>query len=174
MRLKGASEITRGPLSIAAAVLLAVITAAGCGDNGSLEAFADKGPIPSSPPEVTVPEGLPPKKLVVEELRKGTGAEAKKGDEVMIQYNCVVWEDGAEYANSWRYTKIPTFKLGSHRLLRGLYLTIPGMREGGSREVIIPPHLVYYPGVSHPPVPRLGALICKVYLVKVLDEKHQG
>jgi peptidylprolyl isomerase len=174
MRLKGASEIARGSLSIVAAVLLAIFAVAGCGDNGSSEAFANKGPIPSSPPEVTVPEGLPPKKLVVEDLRKGTGAEAKKGDEVMIQYNCVVWQNGAEYANSWRYTTIPTFKLGNRRLFRGLYLTIPGMREGGSREVVTPPHLIYYPGVPHPPVPRLGAVICKVYLVKVLDEKHQG
>lgn len=96
---------------------------------------------------------------------------AKKGDDVSLQYYCVIWEDGLEYANSWRYSRVPTFTLGSHRLLRGLDLAIPGMREGGGREVIVPNTLVYYPGVSHPRLGRLAALICKVYLVKVSSAK---
>jgi peptidylprolyl isomerase len=159
---------------VAALGLLAGI--AGCGGGGSSDASAQNAgePIPDSRPKLEVPEGLPPKKLVVKELSKGTGAEAEKGDKVSLQYYCIVWENGAEYANSWRYPSVPTFVLGKHLLLRGLTLAVPGMKEGGGREVLIPNTLVYYPEISRsrPPLGRLAALICKVYLVKVLDKKR--
>jgi peptidylprolyl isomerase len=153
--------------------LLFVVVAAGCGGGHSSDASAAEPAIPDSPPEIKAPQVLPPKKLIVKDLRKGTGVEAKKGDKVMIQYYGITW-DGIEHANSWRYPNIPVFKLGEHRLLRGLNMAIPGMKEGGSREVIIPHNLVYYPGViSHQHLTRLHALIYKVYLVKVLNEKHR-
>jgi peptidylprolyl isomerase len=145
---------------------------AGCGGGDSSNAAAEdsEGSIPTSPPKVEVPAGLPPKKLVVKDLEKGAGAEAKKGDEVTLQYYCVIWENGVEYANSWTYNGPPAFVLGEHvRLLRGLNLAVPGMREGGDREVLIPSNLVFYPEVSHSHLGRLAALICKVYLVKVLN-----
>lgn len=130
--------------------------------------LAAEGALLSSRPNIEVPPGLLPKKLVIKDLQKGTGAEAEKGDEVQIQYYGVDWQAGAEHANSWRYEHIPTFELGSHRLLRGLNIAIHGMKEGGSREVIIPYNLVYYPGGHHRPLGPLDALIYKVYLVKVV------
>lgn len=130
--------------------------------------LAAEGAILASQPKIEVPPGLPPKKLVIKDLQKGTGAEAEKGDEVKIQYYGVQWKDGTEHANSWHYEHIPAFELGSHRLLRGLNLALHGMKEGGSREVIIPSNLVYYPGDQHYHLSRLDALIYKVYLVKVL------
>jgi peptidylprolyl isomerase len=147
---------------------------AGCGGGGSSDASVQDsgGPIPDSRPKLEVPEGLPPKKLVVKELNRGTGTEAKKGDEVSLQYYCIVWENGHEYANSWHYSSAPTFVLGKHLLLRGLTLAVRGMKEGGGREVLIPNTLVYYPEMSRPPLGRLAALICRVYLVKVFSKKR--
>ena len=176
MRLRRTSGIVGGLCAVVAA-LLVVVAAAGCRGGGSSDAAtrdAGEPGIRDSPPKIDVPEGLPPKKFIVKDLRKGTGAEAKKGDKVMLQYYGITWGTGSEHANSWRYSHIPIFKLGEHRLLHGLNMAIPGMKEGGSREVIIPHNFVYYPDVSHQPLGLLNALIYKVYLVKVLNKKRQG
>jgi peptidylprolyl isomerase len=168
--------VVRGLFAFVAALCL-LVAIAGCGGNGSSDASAkDSGEsgIPDSAPEVDVPAALPPTKLVVKDLSKGTGAEAKKGDEVSLQYYCVVWKDGDQYANSWSYQRPPTFVLGSHRLLRGLNMAVPGMTEGGGREVRIPNTLLYYREMNNPPLGRLAALICKVYLVEVVDKAGRG
>lgn len=159
-------------LVVAVAMLIAI---AGCGGGGSPDASAGdsaESGIPDSTPKLEVPPGLPPKKLVVKDLSKGTGTKAKKGDEVALHYYCINWGSGAEYANSWLYSSVPTFVLGERiRLLRGLNVAVPGMKEGGGREVLIPNNLIYYPGVSHIPTARLDSLICQVYLVDVLGQK---
>jgi peptidylprolyl isomerase len=173
MRLKGTT--TRGLPGVVIMALLIAMAAAGCGGGGSSDASAKNSgdaAIPSSPPNIEVPEGLPPKKLVIKDLHVGTGVEAKKGDRVMIQYYGVSWGTGAEHANSWRYTHVPIFKLGTRRILRGFNLTIPGMKEGGSREVIIPYNLVYYPGGHHVHLGVLDALIYRIYLVKILGNNQ--
>lgn len=157
-----------------AALGLLAAAALGCGGGDSSDASADQASetsIPTSAPPLEVPAGLPPKKLVVKDLFKGTGAEANKGDEVALHYYCLVWENNFRYANSWNYPKAPTFVLGKHQLLRGLTLAVPGMKEGGGREVLIPHNLLYYPNVQHEPSGVLAALFCKVYLVKVLQQK---
>jgi peptidylprolyl isomerase len=176
MHLTGARGASAG-LCVLIAILGLLVAFAGCGGGDSSDASAGdsaESGIPDSKPKLEVPPGLPPKKLVAKELSKGTGAEAKKGDRVALQYYCIIWETGAQYSNTFSYPGAPTFTLGKHRVLRGLNLSVPGMKEGGSREVLIPNYLVYYPERSHPPVGRLGALICKVYLVKVFDRKRSG
>lgn len=175
MRSKG----TRGAvarLTVLVAVLGLLVVLTGCGGDESSDASAQDsaGAIPDSQPALEVPPTLPPKKIVVKELSKGTGAVAKKGDEVGLQYYCIIWETGTEYANSFRYSGVPKFVLGKRLLLRGLNVAVPGMQEGGGREVLIPSNFVYYPGVQHPPLRRLAALICKVYLVEVVDAKSRG
>lgn len=167
MKQLGTRRIVALPC-VVMAILLVVTTVTGCGGSGSSDASAR--PIPDSAPHIDVPPGLPPKKLVVKDLREGTGKEAKKGDEVEIQYYGITWGSGTEHANSWHYSHPPVFTLGSHRILRGFNLAIPGMKEGGSREVIIPSNLVYYPGDPQPHLTRLDALIYKIYLVKILGK----
>lgn len=171
---------TSAGLLLVVAALCATLGTTGCGGGDSDDASAQDsqdsaGPaIPKSPPGIEVPEGLPPEKLVVKDMREGTGTEAEKGDTVQIHYYGVQWEEGAEHASSWTYENIPVFTLGKPPLLYALGLAIPGMKEGGSREVTIPHNLVYYPKVKHRPLGRLSALIYKVYLVKVLsDDKDQ-
>jgi len=177
MRLREAREAVVG-LCVLAAVVSLLATLTGCGGGDSSDASAGDSAnagIPDSPPKLEPPPFLPPKKLVAKDLGKGTGTEAKKGDRVALQYKCIVWGSGADYANSWRYSAPPTFRLGERiRLLRGLNLAVPGMKEGGGREVQIPGTLIYYPGVNHPPVRLLDALLCKVYLVKVVAEKRRN
>ncbi len=167
--------------------VLAVLLVAGCGGGGDSPSsssttaasgaapepgseLAAEGAILASAPEIEPPTGLPPKKLVVKDLKKGTGKEAQKGDRVKIQYYGIDWGIGTEHANSWHYSHIPVFTLGEHRLLRGLNQGIRGMKEGGSREIIIPYTLVYYPGGHHAHLGPLDALVYRVYLVRVLGK----
>lgn len=171
MRLRETRGAVAQCLLVAALSLLVAVP--GCGGSGSSDAAAEDAAetsIPTSPPPLKVPAGLPPEKLVSKDLFKGTGKEAKKGDEVALHYYCIVWENGVQYANSWNYPGAPTFVLGKHLLLRGLTLAVPGMKEGGGREVLVPHTLIYYPNVQHEPSGRLAALVCKVYLVKILKQ----
>ena len=164
---------------LSAGAVLCAIVVGGCGGGGAsgdsptpAEAHVlAEGGIVAAQPQIKVPPGFPPKKLVIRDIHEGTGTEAEKGDEVQIQYFGVDWRDGAEHANSWHYEHIPVFTLGEHRLLRGLNMGIRGMKEGGSREIIIPYNLVYYPNLHHRPLGPLDALIYKVYLVKVYKAK---
>jgi peptidylprolyl isomerase len=162
---------------LAAGVALCAIIAGGCGSGDSLtpaeaHVLAEGGIIPAQP-EIQVPPGFPPKKLVVKDLHKGTGLEAQKGDDVQIQYYGIAWGSGLEHASSWNYEHIPTFELGSHRILRAFNLAIPGMKEGGSRELLVPSTLYFYPDEKKRPLGRLDALIYKVYLVKVYKNQDK-
>lgn len=163
-------------LCLLAALLCLPVLAGGCGGSDSSDASAGssaESEIPDSSPKLEPPPFLPPKKLVAKDLFKGSGTEAKKGDRVSLHYKCIVWGSGADYSDSWNYSGPPTFRLGEKiRLLRGLNMAVPGMKEGGGREVQIPGTLMYYPGVSHPPVRRLDGLLCNVYLVEVIGKKR--
>lgn len=156
-----------------AVAALCTVAWAGCGGGDPSRASAPsaaESAIPESAPKIELPKGPPPTKLIVRDLQKGTGSIARKDDEVELQYYGVEWGTGIKHSNSWGYSYRPTFDLQERtRMVPGLRLAIPGMREGGGREVIIPADLRYNTWEEHSPVDRRDALIYKVYLVEVLD-----
>lgn len=117
-------------------------------------------------PELEIPEGPPPKRFIVRDLRKGSGAVARGGDEVTVRYIGTYW-NGEEHSNSWVYADPPTFELGDGQLSRPLDMGIRGMREGGRRELLAPSNLVFYPDVPHSELGPEYALLFKVELIKV-------
>lgn len=91
------------------------------------------------------------------------------GDEVKVEYVGVNW-DGVPFSDSWTYPSPPIFDLGggsSDRLEYGLDLGVRGMHVGGRREVIVPPHLVYWPGEKHAPLAPVNTLVFVVDLLAV-------
>lgn len=94
-------------------------------------------------PKVKVPSGPPPKQLVIKELRKGTGAVANKGDEVVVQYVGVDYKTGKQFDASWDRGEPFAFTLGAGMVIPGWDQGVEGMRVGGQRELIIPPELAY-------------------------------
>lgn len=96
-------------------------------------------------PEVRIPNGEPPDKLVIKDLKKGIGKPAKSGDTVTVNYVGINWEHG-NYANSWTYSEPPTFVLGTGRLPRGFEKGILGMKARGERQVIVPFNELNRPG----------------------------
>jgi peptidylprolyl isomerase len=94
-------------------------------------------------PEIDFYEGDAPEELVVKDLEVGTGAEATPGANVEVHYLGVDLESGEEFDSSWSRGESIRFPLQG--LIAGWQEGIPGMRVGGRRELIIPPHLAYGP-----------------------------
>jgi FKBP-type peptidyl-prolyl cis-trans isomerases 1 len=98
-------------------------------------------------PEIDAPEGPAPKELVIRDIIVGDGAEAKAGDTVTVHYVGVEYESGEEFDSSWGRGESIQFPLRG--LIQGWQDGIPGMKVGGRRELVIPPHLAYGPAGGH-------------------------
>ncbi len=112
---------------------------------------ADRSPAGTSgkEPSVTVPSGTPPTQLESSDLIVGTGATAKPGDTVTVQYVLATYSSGKVIQASW--TSQPfTFTLDAtpEQVIPGWDKGVVGMKVGGRRELIIPPSLGY--GSSSP------------------------
>ena len=94
-------------------------------------------------PEVDAPEGPPPAELEVTDLAVGEGAEAGQGDTVKVHYVGVAYSTGEEFDASYNRGAPLDFPLGAGRVIRGWDQGVAGMRVGGRRRLVIPPHLAY-------------------------------
>jgi peptidylprolyl isomerase len=124
------------------------------------------GPL-SKEPKVTVPTGAAPSKLETKELITGTGAEAKDGDTVTVNYVGVLYKGGKEFNASWETKEPFTFTLGKGQVISGWDQGIPGMKVGGRRELIIPAALAYGAKGSPPKIPANAPLVFVVDLLGV-------
>jgi FKBP-type peptidyl-prolyl cis-trans isomerase len=122
----------------------------------------------ASLPEVTVPKGPPPKQLVTEDLKQGSGKAAKAGDEVSVHYVGVLYKGGKVFDANWGEEDEPfTFKLGAGEVIKGWDQGVQGMKAGGERKLIIPPDLGYGPEGYWPSIPGNATLVFLVQLLKV-------
>lgn len=150
----------------------AALALAGCGDDDSTtatdgETTAQSAESTDTRPEIEVPSGEPPAELTTEDLVEGEGAEAKAGDEVTVQYAGVGWESEEEFDASWNRGEPFTFPLGAGEVIPGWEQGVEGMKEGGRRELIIPPELAYGAAGSPPAIGPEETLIFVVDLVSV-------
>ena len=117
-------------------------------------------------PEVTVPSGPPPKKLVTEDMEAGTGKAAKKGDTVGVHYVGVLYDGGKVFDSNWGKEAEPfPVKLGEGSVIKGWEQGLEGMKAGGERKLVIPPDLAYGSEGFYPAIPPDATL---VFLVKAL------
>ena len=164
-------------LTIAVCAALAV---AGCGDDEdsttattetaaatTTEAAEAPKSADGTKPKVTVPSGAAPKQLETKDLRQGSGAEAKAGDEVTVQYVGVGYDSEEEFDASWDRGEPFTFQLGAGQVIPGWDEGVEGMKVGGQRELVIPPALAYGPSGSPPAIGPNETLIFVVDLVAV-------
>jgi peptidylprolyl isomerase len=94
-------------------------------------------------PTIKVAGAEPPTKLVIKDIKKGTGAEAKAGQTVSVNYVGALLKDGSVFDNSWDRGEAFTFPLGAGQVIPGWDQGVQGMKEGGRRLLIIPPDLAY-------------------------------
>ncbi|MFC5182260.1 FKBP-type peptidyl-prolyl cis-trans isomerase [Actinomadura harenae] len=119
-------------------------------------------------PEIDFPEGQPPTNLDITDITVGDGAEATKGSTVYAHYVGVAFSTGEEFDASWNRGGPLDFPLGAGRVIKGWDMGIQGMKVGGRRKLVIPPHLAYG---SHSPSPKIGANETLIFVVDLVDVK---
>ena len=94
-------------------------------------------------PEIDFPDAPPPDDLVVTDISVGEGAEATSGSTVTAHYVGVAHSSGEEFDASYNRGDPLSFRLGVGQVIPGWDQGIEGMRVGGRRQLVIPPHLAY-------------------------------
>ncbi|MFZ1410555.1 MAG: FKBP-type peptidyl-prolyl cis-trans isomerase [Micropruina sp.] len=94
-------------------------------------------------PQVDFPEGPPPTELQIIDIETGSGPEAVAGKRVAVHYVGVTYADGEEFDASYDRGDPIVFPLGAGRVIAGWDQGIAGMKVGGRRRLVIPPHLAY-------------------------------
>ncbi|MEV1287715.1 FKBP-type peptidyl-prolyl cis-trans isomerase [Micromonospora sp. NPDC049679] len=94
-------------------------------------------------PTVGPIEGAPPADLVIEEITVGDGPEARPGQVATVHYVGVAFSTGQEFDASWNRGEPFSFPLGAGRVIGGWDQGVVGMKVGGRRRLVIPPHLGY-------------------------------
>jgi FKBP-type peptidyl-prolyl cis-trans isomerase len=125
---------------------------------------------PSTPESAPAKEKLPPiaqpvKQLKKEDMRVGSGKEAKTGQQVVVNYRGML-TDGTVFDESYKRGQPFNFVLGQGRVIKGWDVGVAGMKEGGKRRLIIPSDMAYGPQGSPPKIPPNAALVFDVELLK--------
>jgi len=122
---------------------------------------AAESPASSAPAAPKAPAGL-----VKEDLKVGTGPEAKKGDHVVVHYTGTL-TDGTKFDSSLDRNEPFDFTLGAGMVIKGWDQGVAGMRKGGKRRLTIPPELGYGERGAPPKIPPNATLLFDVELVDI-------
>jgi len=145
---------------------LACAAVAACAGGAASAGGGASEPIPQSSiaPEMGVnladytrtPEGVYYRDMTV-----GTGAEATAKSRVTVAYRGLL-ANGTQVDSSAGFS----FRMSGGQVIRGWQIGVAGMRVGGARILIIPPHLGYgWKEVG--PIPRNSTLLFRVQLMEV-------
>ena len=104
--------------------------------------------------------------LKYEDLKVGTGDEAKAGDTVEVHYTGWL-KDGKKFDSSLDRGKPFSFKLGAGMVIKGWDEGVAGMKVGGKRKLTIPPELGYGARGAGNVIPPNAELTFEVELLKV-------
>ena len=94
-------------------------------------------------PEIEFFDPEPPTDLVVTDITEGDGAEATSGSTVEVHYVGVTHSTGEEFDASYNRGAPLSFRLGVGQVISGWDQGVTGMKVGGRRQLVIPPHLGY-------------------------------
>ncbi|WP_235737622.1 FKBP-type peptidyl-prolyl cis-trans isomerase [Nocardioides alcanivorans] len=94
-------------------------------------------------PEIEDFDPTPPTDLVIKDITVGDGDEAKAGSTVSVHYVGVAHSTGEEFDASYNRGAPLDFRLGIGQVISGWDTGVQGMKVGGRRQLVIPPHLGY-------------------------------
>lgn len=104
-------------------------------------------------------------KLVIDDIKVGTGAEVVTGSKVSVHYIGTL-PNGQEFDNSNKRGTPFTFTVGEGKVIKGWEEGLLGMKVGGQRILVIPPELAYGDtGVG--PIPPKATLVFAIDLISV-------
>jgi len=140
--------------------------AAGAAPNNSEIAKGKAADLLGSDDLVAAKERTTPSGLKITDITVGTGAEAKSGDKVWVNYRGTL-TNGKEFDSSYSRNEPFNFPLGAGRVIRGWDEGVSGMKVGGKRKLVIPPDLAYGERGAGGVIPPNATLIFDVELVKI-------
>ncbi len=91
----------------------------------------------TEPAVVTTADGLQ-----IQDIEVGTGAEAKAGDTVTVDYEGTL-PNGSKFDSSFDRGTPFSFTIGAGKVIKGWDEGVAGMKIGGTRKLVIPPALAY-------------------------------
>jgi len=156
-----------------ATVIVVIVARGGDDDSGESTTAAATTPTESTitevpdKPKVEVPTGAPPSELVVEDLEEGDGDEAKSGDQISVHYVGVDYETSEEFDSSYERGEPFQLQLGAGQVIPGWDQGLEGMKEGGRRQLVIPPDLAYGKQGQPPAIGRNATLVFVIDLESI-------
>lgn len=105
--------------------------------------------------------------LQYQDLKAGTGDEAKKGHTVEVHYTGWLAKDKKKFDSSHDRGDPFSFTLGAGMVIKGWDEGVAGMKVGGKRKLIIPAKLGYGARGAAGVIPPDAELIFEVELLKV-------
>ena len=131
-------------VSISLFLLLVGLTA--CGESSDSAPSPDEVVWRNGEPVVIAHHGPVPRKLIVKNLRPGTGTLLKKGGVGVFKYKSFDYRTGQQYEDWWNRPFATGF--GEGQSLGAWETGLKGMRVGARRVLIVPPAQAY----THVPV----------------------
>jgi FKBP-type peptidyl-prolyl cis-trans isomerase FkpA len=104
--------------------------------------------------------------LQIEDLKVGTGAEAKSGKAISVHYTGTL-TNGNKFDSSRDRGTPFEFQLGAGMVIQGWDQGIVGMKVGGRRKLTIPPEMGYGARGYPPVIPGNSTLVFDVELLAV-------
>ncbi len=105
--------------------------------------------------------------LEIREDVPGDGKAATTGKRAVVHYTGWLYPSGKKFDSSVDRGRPFEFTLGARRVIRGWEEGVKGMKEGGKRRLIIPPHLAYGDQGAPPVIPPGATLEFEIELIQV-------
>lgn len=167
--------------SAAIAVALAI---AGCGSDSDSSRSARTGSTASERPQQVLhyitreakPRNPGPHpgarvdRLIVREVRRGTGPAIQVGDSGIFEFISTDWVTGEPVDESWHRRRPFETQIEKNVVIDGWWQAIPGMRVGGRRQIIVPPAL----GFTTNPLMADATTYFDVVLVEIRPQAPTG
>ena len=109
-----------------------------------------------------------PSTVTQTDLTVGTGATAAAGNRVTVAYTGWLFDSGQPNNKGRQFDSAPsfTFTIGANQVIKGWDQSVPGMRVGGQRRLIIPPDLAYG-SAGNGPIPPNATLVFDITLISI-------
>lgn len=113
------------------------------------------------------------KELVIKDIKIGEGAEATIPRRVHVHYTGWLYDalskdnKGTKFDSSHDRGKSFTFVVGAREVIAGWDQGVAGMKVGGKRRLVIPPHLGYGRRGAGRQIPPNSTLVFDVELLRV-------
>jgi FKBP-type peptidyl-prolyl cis-trans isomerase FkpA len=107
------------------------------------------------------------------DVKPGTGAEATKGQAVVVHYTGWLYDPAAPGQKGRKFDSSRdgqgpfNFVLGAGRVIRGWDEGVAGMKVGGQRTLIIPPDMAYGSRGAGGVIPPDATLVFDVELLEI-------